>query len=422
MGWRNQLGRLKVAEATTRLASLVSRPYRHAPMSPTPSPAPPRILVAAYQIRARSNGGMESATRLFEALSDTFDWSLVTTRDMPRTQRWRDRGARVAIAPFNSEKPRWYRRLQGIAWSARLGREILRSRPAVVHCNDIQSYQAYSFLPAFLRRAPLLFTLRDTRPPGDRPGAIWHALAQEARAIVVLSKEMGARLVEDVPGASDKITVINSIVDLDRYAPANPADRRRIRTRLGIGDDELVIACIGAVGEKKGQLDLIRKTWPQVKARLPAARLHLLGDCDTASSAYTQDVVAAARAAPGAGVVVHGHVDGMAEWYKASDVICIAARNEGLARAMIEGMASGVPVVSFDVCSAKEMLSATGAGVVVETGDHDGLAAALVALDDPHRRHTMGMRGRETALALFDQAHIAGQWHDLYQSVLRYSE
>jgi glycosyltransferase involved in cell wall biosynthesis len=86
---------------------------------------------------------------------------------------------------------------------------------------------------------------------------------------------------------------------------------------------------------------------------------------------------------------------------------------------MIEGMATGVPVVSFDVCSAAEMLTATGAGIVVPQGDHIGLAGALAELaQSPDRRAAMGGRGRAAAEQRFDPLAVAARYRQLYAEVL----
>lgn len=389
--------------------------YRRDRMPSKPKSSRPRILMAAYQIRNKSNGGMESATRIFEALRTQFDWSLVTTREMPRTERWRRGGSRVTVTPFDDAKPSWFRRMQGIVWSARLGLEILRFRPSVVHCNDIQSFRALSLLPAWLRRAPLIFTLRDTRPPGNRPGPVWQKLLRHARRIVVLSRDMGARFSDDIPGAEGKIVVINSIVDLESNAPIGHHQRLKTRARLGIQPDEFAVVCIGAVGEKKRQLELVRNIWPLVTRNVPSATLHLLGDCPE-DDPYCSSVALAVKTSPSAdSVFVRGHIESMPEWYQAADLICINARNEGLARAMIEGMSSGTPVVSTDVCSAREMLEETGAGLVVPRDQPEALAHAICEMTDPDVARIAGRKGRKVAIQRFSQDSVADAWRALYR-------
>ena len=105
----------------------------------------------------------------------------------------------------------------------------------------------------------------------------------------------------------------------------------------------------------------------------------------------------------------------MAARFKALDAIVIGSRNEGLARAMIEGMACGVPVVSFSVCSAREMLDDTAAGEVVLNGDHVALAEALIRLAaDPKRSAEMGRCGRLVAEQKFETERVRAGYLALY--------
>lgn len=79
----------------------------------------PHILFAAYQTDRGSNGGMESATRIFEALAGEFRWTLMTNRETPRTERWRAGGARVVRFGFDENDPSPLRRARLALASAR---------------------------------------------------------------------------------------------------------------------------------------------------------------------------------------------------------------------------------------------------------------------------------------------------------------
>ena len=248
--------------------------------------SPIRILFGAYQTRHLSNGGMESATRIFEGLRDRFDWRLLTTREMPRTQRWREGGAKVAVTPFDEEGSKWARRFAGLRWNAAFARAEKSFRPDIVHLNDIQSYQAYAFAHLPGGKPPLVFTLRDTTPPGQPYSPIWSKLAKDAERIVVLSEEMGAELTRKLPAAAGKIEVINSIVDLQNFTPPSDEERVSARRRLGIGEHEFAIGCIGAIREKKGQLAFVQDALPSILTDHPDAKLHFIGDAGDTTDPY----------------------------------------------------------------------------------------------------------------------------------------
>jgi glycosyltransferase involved in cell wall biosynthesis len=74
---------------------------------------------------------------------------------------------------------------------------------------------------------------------------------------------------------------------------------------------------------------------------------------------------------------------------------------------MIESMAVGTPVVSFDVTSAREMLDGKGAGLVSPLDDFPGMVEnVLRLLRNPALARRMGTHGADAAGRLFrrDQA------------------
>jgi len=89
-------------------------------------------------------------------------------------------------------------------------------------------------------------------------------------------------------------------------------------------------------------------------------------------------------------------------------------------RGMIEAMSCGRPVVSFDVCSAREVLeekSAT-AGTVVAYGDHRGMADALVRYaTDPAAQAAAGRAGRAAAEVLFDPDAVVERYERVYREL-----
>lgn len=371
-------------------------------------PERPHILFGAYQTDRGSNGGMESATRIFEALAGDFRWTLMTNRETPRTERWRAGGARVVRFGFDESDPSPLRRGRLALASARAF--ALGSGMDVLHGNDIRAAQILAPL-ARLSGKPLAFTLRDTKPEGERYGPHWHRVARRLDVLVTLSDDMAARVGDRLPVPAAHRHTINSIVDLEAFRPAT--DRAAVRARLGIAKDECALGMVAGVFDKKRQLEVIRNVMPAL-ADVPA-RLHLIGDFTPETDAYAR---ACAEAAAGLGgrVVFHGFRRDVADWLAALDIVLVASVREGLARCMIEAMACGTPVVSCDVSSAREMLEQTGAGVVVHASDWTAMTAAVRRLaDDPAMRAAIGRAGRAAAEARFSVTKVAADWRQLYK-------
>src|SRR5690606_40702338 len=92
----------------------------------------------------------------------------------------------------------------------------------------------------------------------------------------------------------------------------------------------------------------------------------------------------------------------------------VCSDREGMANAMLEAMAVGVPVVSTPVSGAAEALGpgpdGIPAGVLVDR-EGEGLAAALrELLGDPALRRAMGEEGRRRVADRFGVERMAERW------------
>jgi glycosyltransferase involved in cell wall biosynthesis len=104
------------------------------------------------------------------------------------------------------------------------------------------------------------------------------------------------------------------------------------------------------------------------------------------------------------------------ELAKAS-VFAMSSRREGLPMSMLEAMASGLAVVSFDCPTGPRELIEDGVdGLLVPDGDIPALSAALArVMDDGQLRHRLGAAAREKA-ATYSTRQLAVRWSELLQA------
>jgi glycosyltransferase involved in cell wall biosynthesis len=82
----------------------------------------------------------------------------------------------------------------------------------------------------------------------------------------------------------------------------------------------------------------------------------------------------------------------VAAWYRWADVLVSSSESEGMPLALLEAMASGVPIVATDVAGTRETVA--GAGLLVERAP-EALAAAIEDLQqNPHKAEKMTDEGR----------------------------
>jgi glycosyltransferase involved in cell wall biosynthesis len=288
-------------------------------------------------------------------------------------------------------------------YAAAVSRLLRQSGAQVVHANDPLAFQL-AIKAAKRAGAKILLNLRDTLDPGRRPPRLkfgW--IFKQADHLLFLSNDMAERWAAVAAEACGKFSVTYSIVDLDRYAP-QPLSH----------EQPPVILVPGVFWPKKGQLAFIRHVVPTLAEQ--GLQCWFAGDFDPASNNYAATCAEAAEPF-GDRIRFLGFRHDMPELYARSAAVAVPSRHEGLMRGMIEAMSCGRPVVSFDVCSASEMLAeADAAGVVVSDGDFSGMARALIrfATDAEHARKA-GSAGRRVAEKLLNPAAVIDRYEHTYR-------
>ena len=363
------------------------------------------LLFVILQTGTRANGGLQSITEVMRRLEDHRP-IVLTNLDSEATDRWRAAGIEVhvvgeAASSGFRRRPlatlRTYRR-----YDAAVSKLLRESGARVVHANDPLAFQL-SVRAANRAGARILLNLRDTLDPARRPPRLkFRWIFSAADHLLFLSNDMGERWSDVAAEARGKFSVTYSIVDLDRFGP-QPAS----------GEQPPVVLIPGVFWPKKGQLDFIRHVVPALAAQ--GVECWFAGDFDPATNDYA--AACAAAAAPfGDRVRFLGFRQDMADLYARAAAVAVPSRHEGLMRGMIEAMSCGRPVVSFDVCSAREMLAGNdAAGVVVSQGDQGGMAQALIRFaSDADAARAAGAAGRSLAEKLFDPATVVGRYERAY--------
>ena len=377
------------------------------------------VVFVVTQSDKRANGGVESITQVLERFRRVRPL-VVTQAETPFNRRWGDAGARVSVWPMPA-----LALMSVLKNNLRMFRLVRAEGCRVVHCNDIYALWHTAF-GARLARAAVVFNVRNIKPTGQRYGWRWQLARRISTRQLVLSQEMcevfARRLgvKESRAGARrSRVEHIYSAVDPQQLSPVSGARRAELRERLGIRADCLAVGFVAAFEPRKAQLDFIKAAVARLKHLVPHVKIYFVGDFAPERNDYARRCLEAAQDAGLAeSVAFVGYTPEVADWYRALDVCVVASRNEGLARCMIESLACGTPVVSFDVCSAREILAARGCGFIVAAGDYEALAEQVAALAaDGDARMRLGARGVAAAHELFDPAEVVRRYEQLYLSL-----
>ena len=193
--------------------------------------------------------------------------------------------------------------------------------------------------------------------------------------------------------------IVANGVDPDHYRPAAAAPAR---AALGLAPGPLCV-CLGRLSRQKGQ-DRIVAAWPQIRERIPAAQLALVGD---GPERFAMQQLA------GPGVTLHGATSNPALWYQAADVVVVPSRWEGMALVPLEAMASGRSVVGYDVGGMRHVVDGSGVALPSDASVADLAAAVGERLMNESLATSEGVNGRRVVVERYDARQANRLMHEV---------
>ena len=105
--------------------------------------------------------------------------------------------------------------------------------------------------------------------------------------------------------------------------------------------------------------------------------------------------------------------------YNAADAMVVPSRQENLSNAIMESLASGTPVVGFDIGGNGDMIDHQDNGYLAQAYNTEDLAAGIEwVLTEPDRNRELRAAARKKALDSFDYPVVASRYVELYESIL----
>ncbi|MEN9614150.1 MAG: hypothetical protein RLZZ347_457 [Candidatus Parcubacteria bacterium] len=202
---------------------------------------------------------------------------------------------------------------------------------------------------------------------------------------------------------SQDVLVSPSGADVGSINSSTPVSKRDVRRNLGLAEDDVIVGYVGkykTMGEPKGVEDLIC-AFPKILTHNTKAFLLLVG-IDTHEYAEVESIFAR-LAIPKDRYTVVSHVPHHVAltYMQASDVLVMNYPDTPHYRdvmspiKLFEYMASGVPIVTSDLPSIREILSDDDA-FFFKAGSRDAVSeSALKCLSDRHTAEVMAKRAFE---------------------------
>ena len=296
--------------------------------------------------------------------------------------------------------------LSASLWTMRL---IPRFQPQAVLAFFGVPSGAAAWLIKKLYNIPYIVSLRGGDVPGFRPYdfRLYHKLAAPflrviwKNAAAVVANSNGLRQLAQAFDTSFEIPVIPNGIDLDSYKTAirdwafpRLFSAGRIVHQKGL---DIAMHALGGLKELHWEWQ-IAGDGPQMPALQSLARQLGIGDRVRFLGWQSRE--------------------GLMKCYQQANTFLFPSRHEGMPNAMLEAMASGLPVVASCIAGNEELVDDGITGYLVPAEDVDSLQTALKKLlSDPALREQMGRASRQYVEANYSWETTARQYALLLEKV-----
>ena len=278
--------------------------------------------------------------------------------------------------------------------------------PDVVHVNCLPHLRGAAAARSL--GLPVVWHIREILPPGPRRRWFAGRLGATSTRIVAVSEAVAHWLQEENLG--ELVEVIHNGAD----PPTDSVDREAARGRFDLPSEAVVVGLFSQLVAHKGSLDFLSAAH-MAAARDPRLHFLIAGSGRSAFVEHLRGEIAAGPAADRIRLVPPQ--DEIWPLLAAVDMVALTTRwPDPLPRVVMEAMAVGLPVVAYDGGGVPEMVVAGETGVVLPSGDVEGLGAAMLELaGDGELRRCLGDAGCRRARRLFSvERHL-----DRMETVLR---
>ena len=231
---------------------------------------------------------------------------------------------------------------------------------------------------------------------------------------VVNSQTVAESLARRGIASRERLVVIPNGIDTSLFRPS-PETRESTRSGLGVTVDEFLWVTIGRLTDQKDYPSLF-KAFHAVVTDLPRTRLLVIGRGPLQPHLDEQ----VRRFGLQDRISFLGFRADIPSLLAASDASVMASRWEGMPNAVIEALASELPVVGTDVGGMRELVDDGVDGYLVPPSRPDALASAMLKVmrASSEERVEMGRKGRDLVRDRCDLERVMSRWRTLIEELM----
>ncbi len=376
-----------------------------------------RVLVLNHEYPPIGGGAGNAAHyTMVELARQGYDVRVITSSYGNLPSRENDEGVDVIRVPALRSRPLETSSIEILSWVAsatlRAMREAVTWKPDIIHAYFGVPAGAIGSWTKSIFGIPYLISFRGRDVHGgkgeDGPG-IGVILRQVStrvwsRADALVANSHGLkRIAERILPTAD-VGVIPNGIDTDRFHPENSDER----------SNGFRVLYVGRLEPYKGVSDLIDAV---SMVENSAVSLEIAGDGSMRSDLEAQTT----RLGLCDRVTFSGAVerDQIPSAYRRADALCLPSIVEGMSNVVLEGLASGLPVIVTDIPGSRDLVQNGRSGIVIPPASPASIAEAISTIStDTVVRARYATAAREKASTM-GWKQVADAYASVYDCILR---
>ncbi len=308
---------------------------------------------------------------------------------------------------------------------------LLRELLILHHINILQTHllSIYDFIAPRLRKMlpelqGLIWTFHNTQlglQAYDRlrikaRGYQWlyPRFSKDVDRIIAVSPAVKSAIQHEFDFPVNKITTINNAIRVVDYQGSSQRDD--LCKMLMIPPSSTILITVGRLSKQKGQAYLI-DALKQVLARQSDVYLCLVGEGEDLIALHAQ----VTDLGIGDNVRFLGLRLDIPDLLSSCDIFILPSLWEGLSLAMLEAMASKIPIVATTIAGIKQVLTDGITGRLVPPRDSSALALAIEdIITDPIQGQSFADHAYQLVQAEYDISRLGTDYLNLYQQLIRH--
>ncbi len=292
---------------------------------------------------------------------------------------------------------------------------LRRERIDVVHAY-LFSAQIYGIPPSRMAGVPLVIAGR--RDSGKYWRARRYLMARKfansfSHIQIANARAVKEFVVREEGVFPDKVKIVHNGIDASRFSPPEDAMGREGRQAITVG-------YVGSLTRVK-QIEVLLKAVARILPSCPRLRLLIVGGEPVATQRLREGRTdlwlrgIASELGLGDRVVFTGARSSVQKELKEMDIFVLPSILEGMSNALLEAMATGLPVIAADSGGNRELVDEGNTGYLFPPGDDQKLGEIMLRLlGSEEKRRSMGRAARQRVMEQFTAQRMVAEMERIY--------